>query len=223
MPVPWQGCSRRIARTPLARRPQIPVPRKTILALTAVLGALLVAPAAHASTSCGYTAFNQPFLPWGDSGDYVLSKSGSFEGGSSGWTLKNGAKLVSGGNTLRNSALKSLYLPVGSYVISPSTCVESNFPYARMFATTTIADAYRTNTLRVDVIYTDSVYNKVVTEPAGTVTQTSGWAPTDYLTLPNPENIKPDGAGTLWVKYQITPLYRSAWKIDDLFVDPKRR
>jgi len=209
-----------------AKRGTVKTPTKTILILAAVLGALMAAPAAQAATvgaSCGYTALSQPFLPWDDSADYVLPKSGTFEGGSSGWTFKNGAKLVSGGNTLRNSALKSVYLPVGSYVISPSTCIETNFPYARMFATTTIPDAYASATLRVDVIYTDATYNKTVTEPAGIVTQTSSWAPTPLLTLPSPENIKPDRAGKLWVQYQFRPLYRSAWKIDDFYVDPKRR
>jgi hypothetical protein len=92
-----------------------------------------------------------------------------------------------------------------------------------MFATTTVPDAYQTNTLRVDVTYTDAIYNKTVTEPAGTISQTSGWAPTGNLTLPNPESIKPDRAGKLWVVYKFTPLYRSAWKIDDFYVDPKRR
>ena len=79
-------------------------PRRTILILTVVLGALAAAPAAQASTSVRLHILQQPFLPWSDSADYVLAKSGTFEGGSSGWTLKNGAKLVSGGNTLRNSA-----------------------------------------------------------------------------------------------------------------------
>ena len=200
--------------------------RKLLILIAAAFALLAIAPGANAATagaSCGYTAFTSPFLPWGDDGDYVLSKSGSFEGGSSGWTLKNGAKLVAGGNTLLKSSAKSLYLPVGSYATSPSTCIETNFPYARMFAMTTSPDAVQSNTLRVDVTYTDSVYNKTVTEPAGTITQTAGWAPTPNLTLPNPENIKPDRSGKLLVTYKFTPLYRSAWKIDDFYVDPKRR
>src|SRR3954470_18988559 len=101
--LPWRGSSRKTSST-VARRPKISLPRKTILTLAAVLGALMVAPAAHASTSCGYTAFKQPFLPWSDDGDYVLAKSANFDGGSSGWTLKNGAKLVAGGNTLMASS-----------------------------------------------------------------------------------------------------------------------
>ena len=201
-------------------------PTKKILILAAVLGALIAAPTAQAATegaSCGYTSLSQPFLPWGDEADYVLPKSGTFEGGSTGWTLKNGAKLVSGGNTLRNSTLKSVYMPVGSYVISPTVCIETNFPFARMFAMTTIPDAYQSATLRVDVIYTDATYNKTVTEPAGIVSQTSSWEASPLITVPAPENIKPDWAGKIWLKYQFKPLYRSAWKIDDFFVDPKRR
>ena len=210
----------------MARRPEIPVPRKTLITLAAVLGALFVAPAAQAATvgaSCGYTVLTQPFLPWGDSADYVLPKNGTFEASSSGWSLKNGAKRLSGGNTLLNSSLYSVYLPVGSYALSPKTCIETNFPYARMFAKTTMADFYNTNTLRVDVVYMDAIYNKLVTEPAGVISQNDGWAPSPLLTLPNPENIKPDSNGKLWVQYKFIPLYRSAWKIDDFYVDPKRR
>ena len=210
----------------MARRPKISLPRKILITLAALVGALAIAPGANAATvgaSCGYKAFSQPFLPWSDDSDYVMVKSGNFDSGSSGWTLKNGAKLVAGGNTLLNSAAKSLYLPVGSYATSPSTCIETNFPYARMFATTTTPDAYQTNTLRVDVTYTDSVYNKTVTEPAGIISQNAGWTPSPTLTLPNPENIKPDRSGKLLVTYKFTPLYRSAWKVDDFYVDPKRR
>jgi hypothetical protein len=201
-------------------------PTKTILILAAVVGSLMAAPTAQAATvgaSCGYTAFSQPYLPWSDSADYVLTKNGTFEASSSGWTLKNGAKRLAGGNPNLNSGLYSINLPVGSYALSPKTCIETNFPFARMFAKTTMFDAYQTNTLRVDVVYTDAVYNKLVTEPAGVVSQTGEWTPSPLLTLPNPENIKPDSNGKLWVQYKFIPLYRSAWKIDDFYVDPKRR
>ena len=203
-------------------------PSRTILMIIAALAlaGLVVAPSAGAATtgaSCGYTTVTQPFLPWSDDGTYVLAPNGSFEGGSSGWSLSNGAKLVSGGNTLLRSSAKAISLPVGSSATSPAICVETGFPYARMFAYTPTPSTAASATLRVDVTYTDAVYNKTVTEPAGVVTQTSSWAPTGYLTLPAVENIKPDSKGKLWVKYKFTPLYRSAWKIDDFYVDPKRR
>jgi hypothetical protein len=200
---------------------------KTLLILiAAALAVLAIAPGANAATvgaSCGYTTFSQPYMPWEDSADYVLTKNGTFEASSSGWTLKNGAKRLPGGNPHLNSGLYSIYLPVGSYALSPKTCIETGFPFARLFATTTMPDLYQTNTLRIDVVYVDAIYRKTVTEPAGLISQRNGWQPSPLLTLPNPENIKPDSNGKLWVQYKIIPLYRSAWKFDDFYVDPKRR
>src|SRR3954451_8457270 len=132
------------------RRPGLPASRKfLILALTAACVGVFVAPAAHAATvgaSCGYTTFTQPYMPWQASADYVLTKNGTFEASTSGWTLKNGAKRLAGGNPNLNSALYSVYLPVGSYALSPKTCIETGFPFARLFATTTMPDLYQTNT-----------------------------------------------------------------------------
>ena len=47
-------------------------------------------------------------------------------------------------------------------------------------------------------------------------------APWSLVSLPSPDNIKPDSNGRLWVRYRFTPLYQTAWMIDDLFIDPKR-
>ena len=196
------------------------------VALAAVCVGVFATPAANAATvgaSCGYTTFSQPYMPWSDPADYVSTRNGTFETSSSGWTLKNGAKRVLGGNPYLNSGLYSIYLPVGSYALSPLTCIETGFPFARLFATTKMPDLYQTNTLRIDVVYKDAIYRKTVTEPAGVISQTGEWTPSPLLTLPNPENILPDKLGKLWVQYKIIPLYRSAWKIDDFYVDPKRR
>ena len=198
------------------------------LIVTAIaLCGLIVVPIAGAATtgaSCGYKTFKQPFLPWGDSGTYVPTQNGSFESGTGGWSLSGGAKTTGPGTTLISGTAKyGLYLPVGSSATSPPICVETGFPYARMFAYTPTPTTVASATLRVDVLYTDAVYNKTVTEPAAVVTQTAGWAPTGFLTLPAVENIKPDKTGKLWVTYSFTPLYRTAWKIDDFYVDPKRR
>src|SRR5437764_14026832 len=67
------------------------------------LGALaLGAPAANAgvlvasATNCDQQVFEQPFLPWADVANYVLSPEGTFEGGAKGWNLSGGASVVSG-------------------------------------------------------------------------------------------------------------------------------
>jgi hypothetical protein len=74
----------------------------------------------------------QPFLSAGDNNYYTLvpgQTADNFEG--TGWTLTGGAKLVS--TTLGDGATGSvLDLPSGSKAVSPTMCVTSAYPTARM-------------------------------------------------------------------------------------------
>jgi hypothetical protein len=36
-------------------------------------------------------------------------------------------------------------------------------------------------------------------------------------------NIKPDSDGSTYVQYRFTPLYKTTWRIDDLYVDPRMK
>jgi hypothetical protein len=200
------------------------VRRSTLLLAVAIwIAAFVAAPAARASTSCGYSAFEQPFLNWNDSGYYVLAKSGSFEKGASGWGLTGGAAVQSPGNPLRSTSSKyALSLPAGSSATSPQICVETGYPYSRMFAYTSVRNSAYSASLKVELLYTDAGTGKSVTQQVTTLANEPSWDATARISLASPDNIKPDSNGRLWVRYRFTPLYQTAWMIDDLYVDPKR-
>lgn len=195
----------------------------SLAAIAALAAVAIAAPAAQAATSCGYSLFEQPFLTWNDSSTYVLSPSGSFEKGASGWTLASGAKVSSPGNPLRSTSSKyALSLPAGSSATSPPICVETGYPYSRMFGKTTVVNPSYTSSLKVELLYTDATTGQAITQTVTTLPNQAAWAPTPRITLPSTDSIKPDSNGRLWVRYRFTPLYTTAWMIDDLYVDPKR-
>lgn len=206
--------------------------RKALLGITAAALSVAFAPAAQAATtttttatpvSCNY-AYEQPFSTWGDTGFYGLTPTGSFEAGTAtGWTLSGGAAVKAGGNPLRpESTLYSLSLPAGSAATSPVICVESGSPWARMFANTTVRNLAYSAGLKVEIIYTDASTGKTVTRAVTTLAQRPAWGPADRMALGGPVSIKPGSDGRMTVRYKFTPLYKTAWSIDDLFIDPKK-
>jgi hypothetical protein len=202
--------------------------RKARFGIAAIALSVAFAPSAQAattttSTGCGY-AYQQPFSAWGDTGYYGLGPSGSFESGATGWTLSGGAAVKSGGNPLRaSSAQYSLSLPAGSTATSPTICVETGSPFARMFANTPVRNLGYGSALKVELIYTDASTGKTTTRAVTTLAQRSSWGPTEHLALGGPVDIKTGKDGRKTVRYRFTPLYGTAWSIDDLFIDPKRR
>ena len=96
----------------------------------------LVSPADSPST-CD-TNVSQPFRPWGDRANYVLTPGGSFESGGPSWTLSGGARIVSGNESFyvrSKSDRQSLYMPSGSSVITPPMCFAAGDWKMRFFAT----------------------------------------------------------------------------------------
>ena len=104
----------------------------------AVLFAAVAGGSAQAATPATTSAcsqpsytFSQPFASLGDSNSYTLAPGqsvDSFDG--YGWTLGGGAKLVS--TTLADGSFGTvLYLPAGATAVSPSMCVNSQYPDAR--------------------------------------------------------------------------------------------
>jgi hypothetical protein len=109
-----------------------------LLALAVVIAAV-ASNAAKAATSTVDTSMcntnpllTQPFLSVGDHNYYTLipgQTPDSFDG--TGWTLTGGAQLLS--TTLGDGATGSvLDLPSGSKAVSPTICVTSAYPTARM-------------------------------------------------------------------------------------------
>lgn len=68
----------------------------------------------------------------GDTADYSLAPNGGFEGGTGGWTLANGAKIVSGNETLgASTGSRALQLPLSASATSPAFCVDETNPHFR--------------------------------------------------------------------------------------------
>lgn len=108
-----------------------------VAALSAVPAAAATTSVATATTpvntsSCAQALLSQPFFAWGDSNWYALAPgetADDFAG--AGWTLTGGAKIVTA--TLEDGTTGSvLDLPRGSQAVSPTVCLTSAYPTARM-------------------------------------------------------------------------------------------
>jgi hypothetical protein len=96
----------------------------------------LVSPADSPST-CDPNV-TQPFSPWGDQANYVLTPGGSFEPGGPNWSLSRGVKIVSGNESFyvrSRSDRYSLYMPSGSSVTTPPMCFAAGDWKMRFFST----------------------------------------------------------------------------------------
>src|SRR2546430_6712765 len=126
--------------------------------LGVVTGALLLVPGSAAaatasSVSCPVLPVSQPFLSWGDGNWYGLVRGQTptqFVG--TGWTLTGGARIVT--TTRANGSTSSvLDLPSGSTAVSPTICVSSSYPKARMM----VRDVVGTQGVFVSVSYPGTI------------------------------------------------------------------
>src|SRR5690349_15218495 len=72
-----------------------------VASLALILPALSSAPAnasllGLAGDQCADAPVSQPFTAWNDNADYELAPGGNFESSAQGWTLSNGAAVVTG-------------------------------------------------------------------------------------------------------------------------------
>ena len=116
------------------------LPLTFVLTLTCLLGAIATADArsvplgstkivetADSRKGCDNPLIEHPFTKFGDRADYVLAPGGKFDGSMTGWQLAGGAKVIS------TDKGKSLQLPKGASAISPSMCLDLNYPTFRMY------------------------------------------------------------------------------------------
>ncbi len=199
--------------------------RVTLAAITAVAMTGAIAAPANAgiltasATDCGDESLSQPFAGFGDNAQYKQVHGGSFEGSLSGWTLLGGAKVVSGNEPWKvggSSQSKSLVLPAGSSVITPTSCVGIHEPTLRFFAK---KNSGLLTTLAVSV-YVKTSLGLVVPVPVGVVLANGQWKATPkMLIVANLLPLLPNDRTP--VAFQFTPLLGS-WQIDDVYVDPQR-
>lgn len=197
------------------------------LALGGLLsGAILaVSPVASAQAAlintdpCDNATLTQPFLKWGDSNFYKMVPGGSFETGTSGWTLSGGARLVSGSEPygVTGSVGKySVYIPAGGSVQSPFTCVDFAYPTFRFFA----LNRGLLSTLLASVVYNTPLGQ--VTVPVGAALLSGNWNPNTLpmLTLSAVPALLSNG--TAQVSLRFTELL-GASQVDDVYVDPRMK
>jgi hypothetical protein len=187
--------------------------RLLVLGLGVALGTALVASgvanqAARGATCPPPPSPLQPFAPWGDANDYVLTTGGSFESGQPAWTLKGGAQLVSDNapNALDPASdSKALSLPAGASATSACVTAPHIVGIVRFFAKQLAPGAQ----LKVEILVKGGVY------AAGTITAGSSWAPSPMLAS-NAPNYK----GAVTYQVRLTNVGSGGMDVDDVYFDP---
>jgi hypothetical protein len=200
--------------------------RKT---LSALVGAAIVAALATSQTakagllSTGSASYCDPnasqvFAPWGDSSSYARLLNGDFEGGSTGWYLSDGARVVSGNEPFfvgDADDSHSLLLPEGSSAYSGTVCFALADWHLRLFARNVGSSRGQ---VRVQVIV-PSLLGVLSVLDGGTVSAGNAWQPSPRLALLlcNVTSL----LGTKAVAFRFTPVGAgAAFQIDDVYLDP---
>jgi len=180
-------------------------------------GAASAASTTVAATCPGQT-FSQVFAPFGDTNLYTLVPGGEFNSPSEGWTLYNGARIISSARP-NGSIGGVLDLPSGSMAVSPGVCVTLQYPSARVW----VRDVKGSEGVSVSVAYPGTRLTVTSPQNVGQVRspQTS-WA------LPNAFNVQPQIAGmtegTREAKFVFTASGRcTEVQLSGLYVDPRMR
>ena len=154
----------------------------------------------------------QAFRPWGDSSYYMLTPGGSFESGAPSWTLSGGAKVVPGNESFyihSKSDNRSLYMPSGSSVSTPTMCFAAGDWHLRFVSK-------GTGQIRVNVMV-NSLLGLVSVLDGGTVSSGGTWNPSPKVSL-----LLSNLGGLLTTKAISLRLTATggASQIDDVYLDP---
>jgi len=198
--------------------------RFALATIVAVAVVALSAPVANADllgsligNNCPTTG-NQVFAPWNDFRSYYLAPNGGLENGSNGWSLSGGAYVVSGNQPFFRSGTHSLSLPSGSRAVSPATCIG---PYAlslRMFG----SDVGGADSgVHVRVLWYGLLNKLIGATDYNNFAPGGPWSPTSSVNSSGGFNLLLPLLGSTSARVELTPLgSRSAWRIDDVYVDP---
>jgi hypothetical protein len=174
--------------------------------------------------SCDGSTVTQPFSRFGDNAYYKLLQGGSFESGTTGWTLSGGAKVVAGNESYNvggSGQSKSLSLPSGSSATTPMTCVGLAEPTLRLFAKRNSALLGLVSTLSVQMqVQTSLGLSAWLPVLPGDVGGGS-WHPTAQMPL-LANLLTLSATDRTPVRFKFVPLLGS-WQIDDVYVDPMMR
>jgi hypothetical protein len=215
--------------------------RRTALIMAACLMSLTFAATAHAgktplggtqliaspasARTCNAPLIENPFGRFGDHRNYVLAPDGSFEDSVlSGWQLSGGTRVTEEDPVKlgANDGQGMLAMPAHSTAISPTMCVDLDYPTFRVL--TKAANKPRSSEFKIEVVYPDS--KKPEWEELSNfdgkhfVNAGAGWRLTSDMDME--PTIGGKTAGFRHVAFRFTALSGN-WRIDDLYVDPSRR
>jgi hypothetical protein len=196
------------------------------LALGVVLAAVSAAPAQAATTPvntsmCSTPALSQQFLSWQDTNWYALApgeRADQFTG--AGWMLSGGAKIVT--TTLADGTTNSvLDLPGGSQAVSPTICLTSAYPEARMMVNT--VSGSNGGNVGFSVSYAGTTSATTPTQ-TGTFKTTGNQGVSGDWMLTQPVNLQPSSTPG-WQPMQVTLAPTGPKKADfqiyNLYLDPR--
>lgn len=162
------------------------------------------------SPNCADPLVEHPFAPFGDDRDFTLAPGGAFDRDDTDWNLNDDAR-VNGG---------SLVLKDGGRAASPRICVDLDYQVMRFkYRAPSDPDAE----LRVEVRYPgagDSWEGVAEIEADDGLDIGGGWTLSDDVAV-HPEL---GGSQPGWRHMKIRLRGDDGkWKVDDVYVDPKRR
>jgi len=193
----------------------------------ALLGLVVMAMAALASTAgtaqaglvqgllgggCGATL--PVFSPWGDFAAYYPAPNGTFESGSTNWSLSGGSAVVTQTNEpwyLAGFGSHALSIPTGGSA-SIDVCYGLTYPGVRFF----VAGQGGNATVHVRVV-ARSLLGVLSVLDGGTFTARSGWAPSPKVSTLFSALAAPLGTKSMQLQFTVES---GTAQIDDLYVDP---
>ena len=198
--------------------------------LKALCGVVIVAALAMTTTAkagligtgsasyCDPTAA-QVFAPWDDSSSYASLFNGGFEGGSTGWYLSGGARVVSGNEPFFVETLARQPLPAPAR--GQLGDERHGLLRRRRLAPAPLRQEHRfaDGVLHVQVVVPSLLGGLLTVLDGGTISGDGVWAPSPRLEL---AALQRHGLlGTRAVAFRFTPVGPgAAFQIDDVYLDP---
>ena len=167
------------------------------------------------TSSCVDPELSQPFLSSNDHSNYMLApgqSEGEFSG--QGWTLSGGAAIVQATLT-DGSTGEVLDMPSGAKAVSPTICVTSAYPRARMLVRNVVGG----DSVNFAVGYAGRPSWEKPKSGGDVHGEHSSWS------VSAPVNMSPEHVEG-WQLVQITLVakgHASNLQVDDLFIDPYSR
>ena len=171
--------------------------------------------ATTAEDGCPPPVLYQPFTALKDSNFYMPAPGGTFDDpAGSGWQLSGGARIVQ--TTQPDGTVAGvLDLPSKAIAVSPSMCITSDYPTARLWVRNLVGS-------EGVFFYVSYATNGTWTNPKNTGQfhgQQQAWTPS------NPMNVQPSNASG-WQRVRFTFIAggnTSRFQVNDFWVDPRMR